>query len=473
MAQTAALDAAIAATRLGMGARPGEIARIGGDARGWALAQVTPNGADQPQGFGSAGALLGTPNRLAEYGRYLDLRRAAARDGAGPDAEEAYRAIQRGIRDETMREFAARARLGAVTNRGFAERWALFWANWFTVTANTAPMVGLPGAFEREVIRPNSFGRFVELLVAVERHPAMLMYLDQDRSIGPNSPQGRQATGRGRGLNENLAREIMELHTVGADGGYSQSDVTEFARALTGWGTLNGDQAEALDEQGAGARTGFTFRPNIHEPGERRIMGRAYADDGLQQATRVMRDLAAHPATAWRVASKLAGHFVSDTPPPNLITRLEQAFQRSSGDLSVVARALIEAPETWAPEPAKVKSPYDFLVSAYRAAGRQPGRTGQINSLAGGLGQTPFRAPSPEGWPDDAGSWASPDGMVRRLGFAQSLAAEAAPSGDVAARAADVLGARLGMRSATAIRRSESREEAFALLLMSPEFQRR
>jgi uncharacterized protein (DUF1800 family) len=325
------------------------------------------------------------------------------------------------------------------------------------------------GPFENEAIRPRVFGRFEDLLIASSAHPAMLSYLDQYQSIGPDSPAAQflaKRQGRKSGLNENLAREILELHTVGVDSGYSQADVTEFARALTGWSI--GGPREPADRQGA-----FLFRANAHEPGTRTIMGRTYRQDGVDQAMAVMRDLAASPATARHVCGKIARHFVADDPPPALTQRLVDTWLGSGGDLSAVALALVTAQEAWDPAAAKFKSPYEFLISSWRAIGGQPTSIEYFAPLITSMGQKPFSAPSPKGWPDDAMTWCAPDAIVKRLSWAQSFAAITASERDPSRIAAETLGARLTPQVAKAVARAESRPEALALLLMSPEFQRR
>jgi uncharacterized protein (DUF1800 family) len=318
----------------------------------------------------------------------------------------------------------------------------------------------LAGAFEREAIRPNVFGRFEDLLMASTRHPAMLIYLDQDASVGPNS----EVAGRGKkGLNENLAREVMELHTVGVGAGYTQADVTEFARALTGW----------TASYKPGKATTFAFRAEAHEPGARTIMGRSYASGGEEQARAVLHDLASHPATAKHMARQLAAHFVADDPSPALVDRLEQAWRRSDGRLDVVAAALIDAPEAWAPRPAKFKSPYDFMVSSWRALAVQPADGQTVERQARSLGQRPMSPPSPKGWPDTATDWASPDQIMRRMDWAEDFAAAAPSQASPQEIAGHAMGPLLGAKSSQAIARAESRPQAIAVLLMSPEFQRR
>jgi len=492
-------DAAVALTRLGLGARPGEIDRVAADPRGWAMGQIRSQGAPQP-----SGQFADTAERVAQYIDYQSDaglvrrdRRAAAPapaeaapspapaagmpDAADPQAvarREARQAARRDITQDTAQEFLARAQLGATTDDGFAERWALFWSNALTVSAAKFASGAFVGQYEREAIRPHVFGRFEDLVLAAEQHPAMLLYLDQARSVGPDSMAGAR---RNAGLNENLAREMMELHTVGADGGYTQGDVTELARALTGWSVPAArDQrqpnrprrARNMAAQAEPGPDGFVFRANVHEPGARTVLGKTYPAAGLAQGQAILRDLARHPATAKRLSRRLAAHFVADDPPPALVARLEQAWTRSGGDLAQVARALIDAPETWTPQPAKIKTPYDFIVSAHRALGTRPQRIQPLRQALLDMGQPPFAPLSPEGWPDTAADWAGPDALVKRLNWSRT-AADLAQTSDPNAVAASALGPRLGERTRLAVARAESRPAALTLLFMSPEFQRR
>ena len=458
------LQGAIAATRFGLGARPGEIEAASADPQGWLIAQIRPEGADQPEG-----PLPTSVERMEALYAFRAERKdyrqdkAAEPETASAGQAEAFKVAQKALIGEVGEEFLARVRLGAATPASFRERWALFWADHFTVSATRQASAVVVGAFEREAIRPHVFGRFEDLLVASSQHPGMLLYLDQAQSFGPDSLAARF---RKVGLNENLAREIMELHTVGADAGYSQADVTEFARALTGWSVGGANEPD-------GARGRFLFRARAHEPGTRTIMGRRYADDGEGQARRVLRDLAADPRTARRISRKIAIHFVADDPPPALVERLSRAWIGSDGRLDVVARALVEAPEAWAPAAAKFKRPYEFVVSSYRAVGAEPDAIGKIAPVLTSLGQKPFSSPSPKGWPEDAAEWAAPDAVIKRLEYAKAFAAKAGPLVDPVAVADSALGARLGERSRLAIRRAEDRPESLALLLMCPEFQRR
>lgn len=481
-------DAAIALTRFGLGARSGEIAAVARDPRGWLAGQISQKGAPIP-----SGQFETTDQRVESWHAYQaearDARQVRRESGQpatqaqaqeNPQAQAAFDARRRSRRNlvqDTAQEFLARAKLGATTDAGFAERWALFWANAFTASATKFQTAVFVGQYEREAIRPNVFGRFEDLTLAAERHPAMLLYLDQAQSVGPNSMAGER---RQAGLNENLAREILELHTVGSDGGYTQADVTEFARALTGWSVPN------ARELGGGARPrraarrmatatpedGFVFRAAIHEPGQRTVLGRTYAEAGAAQGEAILTDLANRPETARRLSRRIAQHFVADDPPEALVRRLETAWTGSRGDLSAVARALIEVPESWAPAAGKVKTPYEFIVSSHRAFGTQPSRPQPLQQALVQMGQPAFAAPSPEGWPDTAADWAGPDALVKRLNWAKA-AGDMAGDVNAVALAEAALGERLTPRTRQFVSRAESRAEAVTLFLMSPEFQRR
>jgi uncharacterized protein (DUF1800 family) len=452
------LAAAIAVTRFGLGAKPGQLAAVRAQgAQQWLVSQIRAGGADQPIANPPSSA-----QRLVEYRQYQQQRRQARADGQNFDP---VKFVTNLIRQDAGADFVARMQLAATTDADFRERWALFWFNHFTVSAAKVVTATLIGPFEAEAIRPHVFGRFEDMLVASSSHPAMLLYLDQAQSIGPDTMAAMFLNGSGRhsGLNENLAREIMELHTVGLEAGYSQADVTEFARAMTGW-SIGG-----LNEADAGH---FRFRQAAHEPGARTIMGKQYPQAGMQQALAVMHDLAASPFTAHHLATKIARAFVSDDPPPSLVAQLKQTYLGTGGDLAQVANTLIAARESWSPELLKFKTPYEFLVSSWRAAGAMPDAL-QDAAILNALGQKPYSAPSPKGWPDDAATWCAPDAVIKRIAWAQNLAAKDLNGRDPSQLAADALGARLTPLVARAIARAETREEGLAILLMSPEFQRR
>lgn len=459
--------AAIAVTRFGLGARPGEIETAQADPKGFLAAQIRREGADLPADGGETSADRFSQMRDFQQQRKMEREQ---KDGQGDKTSanaQTFKDAQRALREKVGSDFLARARLATNTSAAFRERWALFWANHFTVSATKQITSVLIGPFEREAIRPHVFDSFENLLVASSTHPAMLTYLDQAQSIGPNSQVADVAARRANrraGLNENLAREILELHTVGVDAGYAQADVTEFARALTGF---------SIGRDNEGRAGQFAFREAAHEPGARTVMGRHYGQQGLKQGLTVLSDLAAHPHTARHVCGKIARHFVSDTPPPSLAERLERRWIQTGGDLAKVAQTLIDSPEAWDPTPAKFKTPYEYAVSTWRLIGAEPSAIERLAPILTGLGQKPFSAPSPKGWPEDAQTWAAPDALIKRMQWAQGFAAAVADRSDPNALAAEALGARLTPAVAKAVSRAETRREAFALLVMSPEFQRR
>ncbi len=458
-------QAAIAVTRFGLGARPGELEKAKADPRGWLKEQITASGAEQPNP-----PLPGSAERISAYREYQQDRRAQQQMRAemesqsqDPQAVQLARLVQAGGLQE---ELVGKARIAANTQAPFRERWALFFANHFTVSATKGQVVPAVGPFEREAIRPHVFGKFGTMLAASSSHPGMLIYLDQVQSVGPGS-LAAQRRRRDAGLNENLAREILELHTVGVGGGYSQADVTEFARAMTGF-SVGGPQ------DGPAQAGKFVFRRQAHEPGPRTIMGKRYADEGSGTVLAILNDLTAHPATAKHLARKIACHFVADNPPPALVAKLESAFTGSGGQLDAVARTLIDADEAWEAAPAKFKTPYELVISGHRALGVAPMRPQQIAQPLNTLGQPAFRAPSPKGWPEEAAAWAAPDAIVKRLAWSEDFAAQVSNGPRPPLQVAkDALGSRLRPETASAIIGAESRTEALTILFMSPEFQRR
>jgi uncharacterized protein (DUF1800 family) len=464
--------------RFGLGARPGGLSMIGTGIREALLEEISARPVPIPGGEALPTTAEAFHRLRLEQEEAKALREAkreaAASDakngGAGnPDGSQtkpegnARDPVRRAVRDVFQAETMARLDAAKAPLIGFRERLVLFWSNHFCISArkNGATRI-LAGAYEREVIRPNVFGRFEDMLIAAERHPAMLVYLDNEQSIGPNSRGGQR---RQKGLNENLAREIMELHTLGVDGGYTQEDVTALARILTGWRFARKDTP--FGDEGH-----FVFNPNLHEPGDHRLMGVVYREDGDAQGESALAALARHPSTARHIARKLATHFVSDRPDVALVARLEKTFRNTGGDLAEVSRALIEAPEAWAEEPPKLRTPYEFLAASVRAVD-VPIQAPQINGALMGMGQPLWSPPGPNGFPDQTSAWLSPEGMKARLDFAarfsEAIPGEAKPT-DVLE---EVIGPIASEHTRTAVARAESRAQGFALLLMSPEFQRR
>jgi len=319
------------------------------------------------------------------------------------------------------------------------------------------------GSFEREAIRPHVLGRFADMLKAVEQHPAMLFFLDNQQSLGPDSRAGQN---RNRGLNENLAREIMELHTLGVGGGYSQDDVTSLARIITGW-TYAGRQGQL------GAPGTFVFNANAHQPGAQRVMGKIYDANGVAQGEAVLSDIARHPATAKFIATKFARHFVADDPPPALVARLADVFGKSDGDLKALATALLDSDEAWKAPLIKVRSPYEFLVAGGRLLAQIPGDPGRYLNGLNVLGQPLWAPAGPNGFPDSNAVWAAPEGMKLRLDISAQIASRLADGLDPRDLLELVAADAASPETRRTVERAESRQQALALLLMSPEFQRR
>jgi uncharacterized protein (DUF1800 family) len=456
--------AAIALNRFGLGARPDEA--IPGDPKRWLSAQLEHYDA-------APAAWAGQPDAARLTGDFGNLR-GRIRDASTPEDRKAIqKSLRQDVQDAYRSAVDARVSSALITPTPFVERLVHFWSNHFAVSVEKAPVRALAGNFEAQAIRPHVLGRFEDLCVAATRHPAMLIFLDQNTSIGPDSRAARKAAVRHpervRGLNENLARETLELHTLGVRSGYTQADVTEFARALTGW-SVGGLGGNLRSDENAGE---FVFREALHEPGERTILGRRYAQDGAAQALAALHDFAVSPATAQRVATKLSCHFVADQPPASLVARLRDVFIRSGGDLPSVYRVLIDSPEVWLYPARKFKTPWEWTISSMRGLGQQ--EVGRFNfaAILRQLGQPVWAPGSPAGYDDVAAGWAAPDALVRRVEFAQRLAARVGDSADARALGPHLLAGTLSASTAAAVSEAESAQTALALLLVSPDFQRR
>jgi uncharacterized protein (DUF1800 family) len=355
----------------------------------------------------------------------------------------------------------AQARFDEAANAkiGFVERLIWFWSNHFCVSADKVP--AMAGPYEREAIRTHVLGRFSDMLQAVESHPAMLFYLDNVQSMGPDSVAG---INRDKGLNENLARETLELHTLGVRSGYSQADVTNFAKVLTGWTWIQPSEPVYGGE--------FAFVERMHERGDQTVLGKRYPDNGVEQGRAVLADLARHPATARHIAQKLAAHFVADEPPPSLVAKLEKTFLDSGGNLKEVAKSLILADESWAPQRTKLKPPSAWLASVARITDAPaPMPIGRVLGAQAMLGEALWRPPAPNGYPDTESAWI--DGVPRRLDIADDYAGRLANNVDPLALVDSALGPLASVDTRETIARAESRKQALALLVMAPEFLRR
>jgi uncharacterized protein (DUF1800 family) len=468
--------------RFGFGPRPGTIATIASDPKGALLAEL-----DQPNvgKVADAGLLSsGTANRVAfEFNAARQARQRVARrqevarqEAAKLVADNATAGMEKPaeakpaaatppdsepetpMRKNFFREAKVHYDAAITADIGLVERLVWFWSNHFCVNADDTVMAG---AYEREAIRPHVLGKFADLLLAAESHPAMLVYLDNASSIGPNSVTG---INRNRGINENLGREILELHTLGVRAGYHQDDVVSLAKAITGWTIYR--TADNPDHGGE-----FLYHPRLHEPGYETVLGKTYRDTGMEQGRAVLADLARHPATAEHVATKLARHFIADDPPPALIKTLQKTFLDTDGDLLQVAKALVTAPESWTPTQAKIKRPSEWMVAWIRAAGFNNGDARRMVPALNGLGEPLWRPSAPKGFGDGNDDWL--DGLAYRLDISNTIAQNYSDRLDPKVMLETSFGPIASAETRSAVSRAETKQQAITLLLMAPEMQRR
>lgn len=491
-------DAAIAANRFGFGARPGDLKRIAGDPRGWVKSQLVPEAVPPA----AIAALPPGEDDVMAFARWLVQRRLRGPDGAvrpqamerlseaedlSPDQiktltlEEDY---ARTFRQRADRAVTARINAAVATDAPVRERLVHFWANHFTVSAMKPVAVAMPPSFEREVVRPRVAGRFADMLLASTQHPGMLTYLDNQISIGPNSAWARRprtapripGVGRPTGLNENLAREILELHTLGVNGGYSQADVIALATIITGWRYERPPLRLLFDENAARrpAAALFAFEPQAHEPGPKTLLNKTYRGEGVGQGEAALADIARHPSTATFIATKLARHYIADAPPQAAVARVAKAFRDSDGDLRVTMSAVVDSPEAWAAPAPKFKRPEEYLISALRAMGVREAPANASMGAVESMGQRIYAAPGPNGWADSQEAWLSSDLVWKRIEFAQAFGQRMARADIDPMDVGDsALGPLLSADARQAIQRAESPAQGLALLFASPEFQRR
>jgi uncharacterized protein (DUF1800 family) len=481
------VQAALALHRFGLGPRPGSIDAIASDPRGALLAELKPGAGriDDPDLLSSGEAAREAfearqqqrmarlsqrtaPKAPGQSAMAPDQPGDMAKPGSSPPMapEKSTTPVKAGPpvpQQLYLAEAKARTDAGLAAQIGLVERLVWFWSNHFCISADKGPGVrAMCGAYEREALRPHVLGRFSDMLLAVESHPAMLIYLDNARSIGPDSMAGIR---RSKGLNENLAREILELHTLGVRTGYTQDDVTSFAKVITGWTIV--PLRQNLEKAGE-----FTFNRFMHQPGEQTVAGKKYPDAGIEQGRAVLMDLARHPATAKHIATKLAIHFVADQPPQSLIDRLGKSFLDSGGDLMEVSKTLVTSPEAWAAPRNKLKKPSEWTLGAMRACGLELRDVRRVIRTQNMLGEPLWRPSSPKGFSDDSAAWL--DGLAERLDIANVIGRRV---GNDLREPEQIVDAALGPLASAetrqTVKRAESRPQALALLLMAPEFIRR
>ncbi|MBE9606590.1 DUF1800 family protein [Acetobacteraceae bacterium H6797] len=449
---------AVVSGRFGLGPRAGSSVR-----------ESDPRSAVEAQLAQALPTMVGLPTAADQVATMQRRRRAAAeinrekvaqsRGEQMPDRRERRTPIPRTVqRDEELAAWLANV---VDSPSPLQERLALHWGNHFTVSAVKGKVGVTVGPFQREVIRPHVLGRFHEMLVSAVTHPSMLFYLDNDVSVGPDSMVGKR---KQSGLNENLAREVLELHTLGADGGYTQQDVTSFAAVLTGW---------LVDLNVNSPTCGQTiFDPHRHQPGPKKVLGKTYPEDGRDQLMAVLADLAAHPATAKHVTRRFARSFVTDELPPAMATALERRFLETRGDLGDLARTLVRRDEAWSLPLTKMRPPIEFMAVASRLIGKPPSPPSPDLALVA-MGQPFLAPPSPKGWPEEDDGWVTSDGVKTRLDWSQNLANSHAEGVDIKALVNGPLRPMLSDETRSTALRGESREQALTLLLMSPDLQRR
>jgi uncharacterized protein (DUF1800 family) len=465
----------VALNRFGLGPKGAAALYLGNsaaDPRAFVRSELEKPGAGQATGVPTAKLLKGLfdfqeQTRLAREQKTQESANAVApnmmEQGSGAPSAPPPPPDARYVQTTFQAEALARINRALEAPVGLVERLVAFWSNHFAISAAKSAIARTgAGAFEREAIRPHVLGRFAEMLKAVEQHPVMLHYLDNQLSMGPNS---RAGLNQKKGLNENLAREILELHTLGVNGGYAQADVTNLSKIITGW-TFVGREGR-LGEPGT-----FIFVPNWHEPGAPALLGKTYTQEGKTKGEAALADLARHPSTAKFIATKLVRHFIADEPPSALVAKLEKTFRETDGDLKAVALTLVNAEESWSTPLTKMRNPWEFLIASLRLTGVTPEGAQRVIGALNQLGAPLWAPPGPNGFPDTNAAWASPEGMKLRMDMASGMAGRLQAL-NPSAVLNEAYGVAASEATRTAIARAESKRQGMALLLLSPEMQRR
>lgn len=436
-------QALIAANRFGYGASHQQLLVASKDPKQWLKEQLTAVEFDP-----TLPSLNDMAGYLVDYQKKKKEQKKLGKSYKRPKAH--IDAARRLMADSTIQAIAM--------DNSISWRLLDFFSNHFSVSAQGPQMSAIAPTLEREAIGPNLLGSFNDLLISVIKHPAMLLYLNNEKSAGNNSKLAR----KGRGLNENLAREILELHTVGVNGGYSQQDVIALANGISGW---------SFRRPNNGKPAGFTFRRRAHEPGSQTLLGKSYRQQGIKQGEAMLQALASHPGTARYVSTKLVRHFISDMPAPVLVNKLVKRWQQTNGNLKQIMLTLIDSQESWAVADNKLKTPRDFVISSFRLLNATPKKHRALIRTLSTLGQQPFKAGSPAGYGDSASHWDGANALMARIDWAAQLAGSRYTRG--LTNIEQQLTALLTPQNYKTVMRAESRQQSLTLALMSPEFQRR
>ena len=447
----------IAANRFGYGANQQTLAQIVNQPVSCLLTQIS---ADNTAKISQAYRTVWNSTEAHKHVKqYRQLNRQLKNMPKGSDKKSK-------VKDKYKKQILAKVNahiLYPISQATFSESpffWRLldFFSNHFSVSKGNLEMRALASTLESEAIAPHLSGSFKDMLEAVETHPAMLLYLNNAKSVGPNSRYGKKRPNKG--LNENLGREILELHTLGVQGGYVQDDVRELAKTITGWSVKTYKDEES----------GFIFRQNTHEPGQRTILGKRYPQPGIEKGIQVLRDLADHPETAKHVCTKLVAYFIADNPPTKIIDSMVVTWLETQGNLPKVLATMLAHPLSWQHEQQKFKTPRDLLISTCRACGVDKIQPKFVRSLSI-MGQAPFSAGSPAGYKVEKSAWSGPYAMMTRIEWSGYVGRFSKYSPTEVAK--NSLGPLLNENTLRHVERAESKRQAMALLIMSPEFQTR
>ncbi|MEW6998944.1 DUF1800 family protein [Colwelliaceae bacterium BS250] len=461
--------AVIAVNRFGLGAKSGELAAAQANPKQWLIEQLQPVSLNKElPNSNDIFTLVTEYRKLKRQAKMAEASIFSAKEmqaetmtesmGGKKKSNKNIDINTRKLLQKTYRTLSTDTFVQAMnSDNSLSYRLLDFFSNHFSVTANGLPMGPLSTTLEREAIADNLLGNFEDMLLAVTKHPAMIIYLNNEKSVGPSS----KAAKKDRGLNENLAREILELHTLGVTGGYNQNDVIELAKAITGWSV-----ASRRD-----SGSGFMFRGGAHEPGNRLLLGKKYTQKGIKQGEAMLLDLARHPNTAKHICSKLVKHFISDQPSEQLVASLQQRWQATNGNIKEVMIALINHQQAWLPQQQKFKTPREFVMSTYRALGMKKMPDKYLFYILNTFGQQPMQAGSPAGYSDEQEDWNGGNALMARIEWTATISKRKRHNAEQVMQ--QTLALNSDAHTYKSVVRAESRQAAMTLMLMSPEFLRR